>query len=77
MKSKTEFLAQAKAKFKAQNETVTSGVDYKSEMNFIYSQDLILRVYISIEDGKAEFCHKWCYVEPIEDKQELVDKCLE
>ena len=63
---KTTFLKEAKDKFKKQNESVTSGVDYKPEMNFIYSPELILRVYIHIEDGKAEFCHRWCTVEKIE-----------
>ncbi len=75
--NKTEFLKQAMTKFKAYAEGVTNGVDYKSEMNFIYSKELILRVYISLEDGKALFCHRWCTVEPIEDKQELIDQCLE
>lgn len=77
MKSKVEFLKQAMTKFKAQNEGVTNGADYKSEMNFIYSQELILRVYISLDGNRSVFCHKWCSVESIEDKQELVDKCLE
>jgi hypothetical protein len=75
--NKTEFLKQAMTKFKAYAEGVTNGVDYKSEMNFIYSEELILRVYISLEDGKALFCHRWCTVETLEDKQELVDQVLD
>ncbi len=63
---KTKFLKTAKEKFKAHNEAVTSGVDFKSEMNFIYSSELILRVYILLENGKALFCHRWCTVEKIE-----------
>lgn len=75
--NKTEFLKQAMTKFKAYAEGVTNGVDYKSEMNFIYSKELILRVYISLEDGKALFCHRWCTVETFEDKQELIDQVLD
>jgi len=76
--NKTEFLKKAMTKFKADNDQVLSGATtYKPEMNFIFSKDLILRVFISIDGGKAEFCHRWCTVEPIEDKQELIDQCLE
>ena len=67
--NKTEFLKAAKEKFKTHNEA-----DFKSEMNFIYSSELILRVYIN---HNSEFCHRWCTVEPIEDKQELIDKVLD
>ena len=64
---KTDFLKEAQAKYKKANEKVTSGADWVSEMNFIYSPQLILRVWFdhTANNHKGEFMHRWCTVQDL------------
>jgi len=70
-KNLTEFLKKANAKFKAKNEFCKSGADWVSEMNFIFSDKLILRVWFdpkynpNSEDGDTGFRHRWCNIETL------------
>jgi hypothetical protein len=67
---KATFLQEAKAKYVKRNEKVTSGADWVSEMNFIYSPQLILRVWFdhTIDAPKGAMCHRWCTVENLGDE---------
>jgi hypothetical protein len=47
--NKTEFLTQAKEKIANHNKGVTNGVDWISEMNFIFNEHLILRVWAEVD----------------------------
>ena len=58
--SKTEFLKQAKEHYRKTNEKVVNGVDWVSEMNFIYTDELILRVWFDVKE--MEYHHRWCNV---------------
>lgn len=59
--NKTEFLKQAKEKYKAQ---LTN--KFVSEMNFIFSDKLILRVWFEHEGKlKGDICHKFCIVKTL------------
>jgi len=58
--SKTEFLKQAKEHYKKTNGKVVNGVDWVSEMNFIYNDKLILRVWW--DNDENGYCHRWCTV---------------
>lgn len=68
--TKADFLKEAKAKYKKAIEKVTSGADWISEMNFIYSPQLILRVWFdhTANNNKGEFMHRWCTVEDLGDE---------
>jgi len=65
---KSEFLKQAKEKYKAKIKN-----EWVSEMNFVFSDKLILRVWFESE-GVLEgiIHHKWCSVEtlPLQDEDE-------
>ena len=61
---KAEFLKQAKAKLKTQNEKF-----WVSEMNFIYSATEILRVGFNVEE--SEYSHRWCIVETLPNIENL------
>jgi len=61
--NKTEFLKQAKAKYK---KAIDTNKDFYSEMNFIFSDKLILRVWFEHEGKvKGEYVHKWCTVQTL------------
>ena len=58
--SQTEFLERAKKLLRQTNEKVTNGVNWVSEMNFIYNDKLILRVWW--DNNENCYCHRWCTV---------------
>lgn len=63
---RSEFLKQAKAKLKAQNEK-----SWVSELNFIYSYKLVLRVWF--DTNLNTYLHHWCSIEtlPIIQQQKI------
>lgn len=63
--TKTDFLKEAQAKYKKAVEK-----EWVAEMNFIYSPQLILRVWFdhTAEDNKGAYMHRWCTVENIGDE---------
>ena len=65
--NKTEFLKQAKAKYKAQ---LTK--KFVSEMNFIFSDKLILRVWFEHEGKlKGDVCHRFCTVKTLPVQKDM------
>jgi hypothetical protein len=68
--NKTEFLNEAMAKYKKAALKAISGVDFISEMNFIYSPQLILRVWFdgTVNNNRGDFMHRWCTVVDIADE---------
>lgn len=68
--SKAKFLKQAKEKYRNVIDTVKAE-EWKSEMNFIFSEKEILRVWWDLEDGVI--CHRWCTVEtlPMQSDEKL------
>lgn len=65
MSNKTDFLKEAQAKYKKAVEK-----EWVAEMNFIYSPQLILRIWFNPNHDKDEtgFMHRWCTVENIGDE---------
>lgn len=63
--TKAEFLKQAQEKYKN-----TINKNWVAEMNFIYSPNLILRVWFdhTANNHKGAFMHRWCTVENIGDE---------
>lgn len=67
--NKTEFLKKAKAKYKEAVEK-----KFVSEMNFIFSPTLILRVWFdpnfvpNKKNGETGFMHRWCTVETLPEQ---------
>jgi hypothetical protein len=63
--TKTDFLKEAQAKYKK-----AVAKEWVAEMNFIYSPQLILRVWFNPHHDKDEtgFMHRWCTVENIADE---------
>jgi hypothetical protein len=69
---KAKFLKEAKAKYKKAIEK-----KWVAEMNFIYSPQLILRVWFDTEIqsqvyaqqkiGETAYTHRWCTVENLSD----------
>lgn len=63
---KTKFLKEAQKKYKEQLKT-----KFVSEMNFIFSTELILRVWFDVnfvpnkELGETGFMHRWCKVDSL------------
>lgn len=60
--TKAEFLKQAQEKYKN-----TINKNWVAEMNFIYSPNLILRVWFdhTANNHKGAFMHRWCTVEAV------------
>ena len=64
---KTEFLKAAQAKYKA-----TIAKAFVSEMNFIFSDRLILRVYFDhVGKKEGEYCHRWCTVQTLPEQKTM------
>lgn len=65
---KTKFLEAARKKYIAANAKVTKGSEFVSEMNFIFSDKLILRVWHdpkynpNNKHGDTGARHRWCTV---------------
>lgn len=76
--TKTQFLKAAKEKYA--NANATEGAKWVSEMNFIFSPQLILRVWFDKDFnsnnklGETGFMHRWCTIESIEshDKEHKI-----
>lgn len=76
--TQAEFLKEAKAKYA--NANATKGATWLSEMNFIYSPSLILRVWFDVnfnqnkKRGETGYMHRWCTVESVEshDKERKI-----
>lgn len=68
--TKTHFLKEAKAKYASAN--TVAGAKWVSEMNFIYSPSLTLRVWFDTnlnenkKRGETGYMHRWCEVQTIE-----------
>ncbi len=62
---KDVFLRKAKAKYKQHYTPLLKGSDFKSEMNFIYDETLILRVWLDLFPKIPKVKHRWCTVETI------------
>ena len=73
--NKKEFLEQARAKYKAMTENVVKGIDWVSEMNILFSEELILRVWLDVDSSKI--MHRWCSLDtlPIQKNYEI-EKCM-
>ena len=75
---KTSFLKEAQKKYKEQLK-----IKFVSEMNFIFSNKLILRVWFDVnflpnkEFGETGFVHKWCTVETLPSQSdEKIERLL-
>lgn len=71
--SKAKFLKQAKEKYQHMIDTA-KGVTWKQEMNFIFSEKEILRVWWNVEYSAMN--HRWCTVEtlPMQSDEKLFEK---
>lgn len=67
--TKAKFLKAAQEKYR-----LAIGKKWVAEMNFIYSPQLILRVWFDVNFkpnnklGETGFMHRWCSVEDLEDE---------
>jgi hypothetical protein len=72
--TKQEFLTKAKKIYRDHLDNLSTAGDYTPEMNFIYSNDLILRVFVSYEDTTigtvTSINHRWCTARNMDDMKE-------